>query len=141
MIPEQAEIDRYLERLGEQLRGSPRYRREILTEIRSHLAEIVEGADCSSADATCRFGDADQIARELNRVREAKRQRDFRRMMTGAAAAATAVLAAVSLPNHGEPNQASAPPVSALRQPLAVALDPMTGRILSETPISAHGRR
>jgi hypothetical protein len=137
MIPEQAVIDLYLTRLGGQLRGSRRYRREMLAEIRAHLTDLAEASGCSSADALCRFGDADEIASQLNRVRQEKRRRDLRRVTTGVASAAAAAIAAICVPSHDRLAQGPRSPVSALRQPLAVTLDPVGGDIVSEEPLSA----
>jgi hypothetical protein len=140
-MTEQREIDYYLGRLDVRLRGSARYRRQLLVEIRTHLCDITEAAGCSAADALERFGDADKLAQQLNKVLLAKRWQNLRRFTTGTAAAAVAAIAAGGIHGIGHHRQITAPQTGAQRQPLAVAMDPMTGMITESQPLSGNAGR
>jgi hypothetical protein len=134
MMTERREIDCYLQRLDSQLCGSPRYRNQLLVEIRSHLCDITEAAGCSAADAVERFGDADKLAQQLNKVLLAKRRQNLRRFTTGIAAAAMAAVAAGGIHGTGHHGQMAAPQTGARLQPVSVILDPRTGMVVASQP-------
>lgn len=55
--------DRYLDRFGSELKGLPDYdRRELVMEIRSHVADAIAGGS-STADVLERLGPADRLAK------------------------------------------------------------------------------
>jgi hypothetical protein len=141
MMTEPREIDCYLQRLDSRLCGSPRYRNQLLVEIRTHLCDITEAAGCSAADAVERFGDADKLAQQLNKVLSAKRRQNLRRFTTGIAAAAVAAVAAGGIHGTGDHGQMAAPQTGAQRQPLSVILDPRTGMVVASQPLSGTAGR
>jgi hypothetical protein len=141
MMTERREIDCYLQRLDSHLCGFPRYRNQLLVEIRNHLCDITEATGCSAADAVERFGDADKLARQLNKVLLAKRRQSLRRLTTAIAAAAVAAVAAGGIPGTGHRGQMAAPQIEAQRQTLSVTIDPMTGVVVASQPLSGTAGR
>lgn len=133
------EIDRYLDQLDAQLRGSRRYRRETLAEIKVHLRELDQMESSSFDDVIRRFGEVDEIAAQLNEVRHAARRRRLTRITTELAAVGAAGLVSLTslsqqLFTHDVTPSTSTPP-----HPMIVALDPRTGTILSVEPLSGTG--
>jgi hypothetical protein len=134
-MSEQREIEHYLRRLDVHLRGSSRYRHQLLVEIRTHLCDITEAAGCSASDAVERFGDADKLAQQLNKVLLAKRRRNLGRF-AGIAAASVAATVVGGIHGIGHHGQMTAPQARAQKPPLAVAMNPRTGMITESHPLS-----
>ena len=137
---EHHEIDSYLRRLDSELRGPSHYRSQMLVEIRTHLCDITDAADCSAADAVERFGDADELVRQLNQVLAVKRRRSTRRIATGIAAGVAVALAAGGIPGTGHGRQLAAPP-NAGTSHVSATIDPGTGIILAIHPLSGAEAR
>ena len=135
-MSERHEIDSYLQQLDSKLCGSSRYRTHMLVEIRTHLCDISDEVGCSAIDAVERFGDTDQLARQLNQVVAAKRRRSLGFVGTGIAAAAAVALAAGGIPGTGHGSQLAAPQNATTRQPIAVGINPKTGMIVATRPLS-----
>lgn len=136
-MSQRSDLEPYLERFAGQLLGPRRYRREMVAEVRAHLLDLarVEAGGSCSADVFRRFGDLDQLAAELNRVRRARTRQRIRRAVVGFVGVAV-MAPVVSLAGFVPPNAVTkreAARGSAGMAPIAVTLDPRTGFILART--------
>lgn len=95
-MTETPSVGRFLSELERGLRGSPRWRAEVVAEIHAHLLDALEdvGNDLATAERIVdRFGDPVNIACEMNHVGRRVRWRPVGLRLSGAAAFAIAVLA------------------------------------------------
>lgn len=132
-MTDRSELERYLDRLSGELRGPRRYRRDLIAEIRSHLAEWADAEESRGldmADIVRRFGNVGAVSGELNQTRCAK-TRGLRRRV--ALASLAVVSSAVAL--SGVTSRSSKPVRTAdgkpTASPIVVTLDPYTGVVLS----------
>jgi HAAS len=88
-------IETYVRELGDELRAPRRARRRLLREVRAHLHDAVAAGRCDSLDtghaaerALARFGPADEMASQFNRLPHRRRVLLRRALVPWLAAAA-----------------------------------------------------
>jgi len=85
-------IRRYLAELERGLRGTERFRRETLDELRAHILDIVDrepGQRVNVEELRARLGDPIRLATDLNREEHLRQRRKHRRSLALVSAALT----------------------------------------------------
>lgn len=138
-----SDLDRYLDDLGRRLVGPRRYRRELLTEMRTHLAQLfADESNADRAEIIRHFGQPNNLAAELNTVHRTKKHRQRRRSLIAIAVLATfgATLGLTTPTPSGLMGQSNSTP-RGMQTPIAVTLNPATGAILVQQPLAEAIRR
>lgn len=98
----------FLEDLQARLRGSARWRRDTIDDIRSHVIDALDGDDADAyrtpAGLVERFGEPSAVAADLNReARRARLRRDSHLIAAGLATLSAIVYASATLDTRSSP--------------------------------------